>query len=95
MPADPTIVRAFLILAETRGREWLVEELERVALAVIAGQPTVKSLALEGGSTTFESEMPAKELLATLQRTLEELDGDSTASGALLIPRIASFDLNS
>src|SRR4051812_9101476 len=95
MPADrSTLVRAILILAQTKGRPWLVSELNRCAAALLQGAPTIKSLSFEGGSASGDSEMRTDELVEILTMAIEEFDGDSTSAGMTLIPRFADFDIN-
>lgn len=95
MPADTaTLVRAIVLRTNTRGRAWLVSELERVTDAMMAGAATIKSLSFEGGSASGEVEMRTDQLVEIFTQALEEFDGTSQSQGAMLIPRIAGFDLN-
>lgn len=70
-------IRAVLILAKTRGRAWLVSEQERVALAMLAGATVVRSLSVEGRTTTADTNMPATELAEILTQALEQYDAEA------------------
>jgi hypothetical protein len=96
--APSSVVDAVVILAqakgETDGRTWLLTELERVTLAMMAGAETVKSLSFQGGTMTGENEVECVYLVDLVKRALNQFDhengdedNDSAARSATLIPR--------
>ncbi len=95
MPVDRAVhIRAFLILAKSRGRAWLASEQERVALAVLGGAKVIKSLSVESRTMSGDNEISAPDLLNILTEALEQFDADAAGTstdngGCVIIPRFS------
>jgi hypothetical protein len=80
-----------------RGSDWLRAEFDRVLEATMGGDEFVTSINFKGESNTAEREVPAAFLLAVLtqaRKRLKDQDGGTTATGAMLIPRLTDFPLS-
>lgn len=77
------------------GDAWLKDQFN-AALKAALSTDRVSQLSMESESTSFEVNMPPKQLLAILtqaRRERPDADGNTNPAGGMLIPRLADFPL--